>query len=239
MLNVFSLSVLSASLIAILAILTFIFLFKLRDLNESIKQNQGLKKNLDIFNFDIIQTLTKIIDAKDPYTGNHSVRVRQYSKLIAEKLKLPVVEIKKIEYAALMHDIGKIAVSETILRKDCDLSDEEMEIIKMHPIIGYNIAVSMTFFSDTAPLILYHHERYDGNGYPEKLSKNQIPIGARIICVADAYDAMVSDRPYRKSLPKENAILQLQKESGIQFDPIIVQAFAEILRLPNTLKDVS
>jgi putative nucleotidyltransferase with HDIG domain len=193
-------------------------------------KNAELYKNLQDFYFEIIQTFARIVDAKDAYTANHSSRVRNYSKMIAEKIGFSVEMTKQIEYAALMHDIGKIGISENILKRDGALSQEETEVMKSHPIIGYNIIAPMSFLSELAPIVLYHHERYDGSGYPEKLSKDNIPLGARIISIADSYDAMTSDRPYRKALTKEESISELVRKSGTQFDPKIVEIFIEILK---------
>jgi HD-GYP domain-containing protein (c-di-GMP phosphodiesterase class II) len=193
-------------------------------------ENIDLYHNLHDFYFEIVQTLARAIDAKDSYTFDHAGRARRYAKLIAEKLELAPEIVKQIEYAALMHDIGKIGIAEHILKKETSLTDPEKDLMKMHPIIGYNIIAPMTFLSSVAPMVLYHQEWYDGSGYPEGLSGEEIPLGARIIAVIDAYDAMTSDRPYRKSLGKEVAIHELVNGSGTQFDPNVVDVFVKILK---------
>jgi HD-GYP domain-containing protein (c-di-GMP phosphodiesterase class II) len=128
-----------------------------------------------------------------------------------------------------MHDIGKIGISDDILLKKEHLTVEETETIKKHAVIGYNILEPVQFLKSVAPMVLYHQEWYDGKGYPEGLEKEEIPLGARIISVIDSYDAMTSDRPYRKAMPLEKAISELKKGSGIQFDPKVVNIFIDIL----------
>lgn len=193
-------------------------------------ENVQLYNNLQSFYFEIIQTLAKVIDAKDSYTYDHADRARHYAKRIAEKMSLPGVIVRHIEYAALMHDIGKIGIEEQILRKPGKLTLEEVEVIKKHPVIGNNIISPISFLAPVAPMVLYHQEWYDGNGYPEGLSGEEIPLGARIVAVIDAYDAMTSDRPYRKALSKEYAVSELKKGSGTQFDPKVVDVFVNILQ---------
>ena len=145
-------------------------------------------------------------------------------------MRLPQAIIRHIEYAALMHDIGKIGIDEQILRKAGKLTAQETDIIKKHPTIGNRIISPVTFLAPVAPMVLYHHEWYDGNGYPEGLAGEEIPLGSRIVAVIDAYDAMTSDRPYRKAMSKERAISELQKGSGSQFDPQAVEVFVKILK---------
>jgi HD-GYP domain-containing protein (c-di-GMP phosphodiesterase class II) len=193
-------------------------------------ENIELNNNIRDFCFEIVQTLVRTIDAKDSYTFAHASRARHYAKLIAEKIGLFPEIVNQIEYAALMHDIGKIGISESILQKNNSLTNQEKDIMKMHPIIGYNVIAPMTFLSSVAPMVLYHQEWYNGNGYPEGLSGEEIPLGARIIAVIDAYDAMTSNRPYRKSLGEETAIAELIKGAEKQFDPKVVDIFVNILK---------
>jgi HD-GYP domain-containing protein (c-di-GMP phosphodiesterase class II) len=192
-------------------------------------ENIELYNNLQDFYFEMIQTLARVIDAKDSYTYDHADRARHYAKLIAEKMHLPQAIVRHVEYAALMHDIGKIGIEEHILRKPGKLTPEEAEIIRKHPIIGNKIISPITFLAPVSPMVLYHQEWYDGNGYPEGLAGEEIPLGSRIVAVIDAYDAMTSDRPYRKALPKEYAVSELIKGSGSQFDPQVVDVFVQIL----------
>ncbi len=201
----------------------------LADVGAITLENVGLYTNLQKFYMDMVETIARMIDAKDSYTHEHADRARKYAKLIAKKLNLPKEMIRHIEYAALMHDIGKIGINESILRKPGKLTSEEMDIIKRHPAIGNKIISPVTFLNPVAPIILYHQEWYNGKGYPEGLREEEIPLGARIVSVIDAYDAMCSDRPYRKALSKEHAINELKRGAGFQFDPKVVKAFIEIL----------
>ncbi|MDR1474293.1 MAG: HD domain-containing protein [Endomicrobium sp.] len=196
--------------------------------------NRALYHNLNDFYFEIVKTLIRTIDAKDHNTFNHSERTEQYAKLIAEKLNLSSEIVRKIEFAALVHDIGKVGIAGHILNKIERLTEDEKEVLKMHPIIGYNIIAPLTFLSSVAPIVLYHQEWYNGKGYPEGLSGEEIPLGARIISVIDAYDAMTSDRPYRKALGKEYAITELEKGKGTQFDPEVAKTFIDILKSNST-----
>ncbi|MDR1195214.1 MAG: GAF domain-containing protein [Endomicrobium sp.] len=198
-------------------------------------ENIELYNNLQDFYFEMIQTLARVIDAKDSYTYDHADRARHYARLIAEKMHLPQAIVRHVEYAALMHDIGKIGIEEQILRKPGKLTDEEVEIIKKHPTIGNKIISPITFLAPVAPMVLYHQEWYDGTGYPEGLAGEEIPLGSRIVAEIDAYDAMTSDRPYRKALSKEYAFSELRKGSGSQFDPQVVTVFINILKDENII----
>jgi len=193
-------------------------------------ENIELYDNLQNFYLEMVQTLARAIDAKDSYTHEHADRARRYARLIGKKLMLPEAMIRHIEYAALMHDIGKIGIDETILHKAGKLTPEERDIIKKHPAIGNRIIAPVAFLSPVAPMVLYHQEWFNGQGYPEGLIGEEIPLGARVVAVIDAYDAITSDRPYRKALSKQVAIEELNKGAGSQFDEKVVKAFLEILR---------
>ncbi|MDD5686349.1 MAG: GAF domain-containing protein [Elusimicrobia bacterium] len=199
-------------------------------------ENIELYQSLQRLYFETMQTLAKAIDAKDSYTREHVDRSGYFAKLVAKEIHLPESMIKHIEYAAMMHDIGKIGVKEEILLKTSKLTDSEREEIKKHPLIGERIIAPIEFLAPIAPLILYHHEWFNGSGYAEGLVGEEIPIGARIVAVIDAYDAMTSDRPYRKALPQEIAIAELKKGAGSQFDPKIVSAFLRIIEKENKKK---
>jgi len=192
-------------------------------------ENAELYKHMQDTYLGTIQTLARAIDAKDPYTKGHSDRVTRYAVKIAREMNLSESAIRNIEYSALIHDIGKIGIQESILTKKGALSGTEYEIVKMHPLIGESIITPVKFLNGIAPLILYHHERFDGKGYLEGLRGEAIPLGARIISVADAFDAMTSDRPYRKALTRKKAREELEKESGKKFDPRVVEAFLRLL----------
>ncbi|MDF2548715.1 MAG: hypothetical protein K0R93_3613 [Anaerosolibacter sp.] len=174
-----------------------------------------------------IETLSTALEVKDPYTMGHSDRVSKYSMAIASALSLK--DIDHIETAALMHDIGKIGIPEYILNKNGRLTPEEFQIVREHPEKGYRILDIIEDFHEIKYMIRYHHEWYNGNGYPQGLSGESIPIGARIIAIADAFDAMTSHRPYRLALPIEQAIDEINKMAGSQFDPAIVAVFNSVV----------
>ena len=192
--------------------------------------NIEMFNNLQSFYLEIVQALVGAIDAKDAYTYNHSDRAKKYAGKIASKINLPNAIVSSIEYAALMHDIGKIGIPDGILLKKERLTKEEMNFIRQHPSIGYKILSPVKFLASVAPIVLYHHEWFNGSGYPEGLSKEEIPLGARIVAVIDAYDAMTSDRPYRKALPVDVALEQLKIGAGKQFDPKIVDIFTSVVK---------
>ena len=179
---------------------------------------------------DTIKALAAAIDAKDPYTKGHSERVAQIAVLLAQELNLSDLDIENIEYTALLHDIGKIGIEDRILGKSSKLSNEEFKKIKEHPIVGAKIIEPVDFLKNSYKTIYHHHEKYNGGGYPDGLKEKDIPLCARIIAVADAYDAMGSDRPYRKKLSKEKILKEFTEQSGKQFDPQIVTALMLILK---------
>jgi putative two-component system response regulator len=180
--------------------------------------------------FDTIKVLALALDARDHYTHGHSREVTEYAVAIAKEMGLPVKEIEIIRDAGILHDIGKIGIPDAVLLKPGRLTEEEYEQIKKHPEIGKSILQPVNCLADKIPLIYHHHERVDGTGYPAGLAGENIPLGARILAVADAYQAMTSDRPYRKALSMQIAIGELEKFKGKQFDPQIVDIFLRILK---------
>jgi len=178
---------------------------------------------------DTIRALAAAIDAKDPYTKGHSERVAKTSVALAQELNLSDRDIENIEYTALLHDIGKIGIADRILGKKDSLTNQEYEKIKEHTIMGANIIEPVDFLKNSYGAIYHHHERYDGKGYPDGIKSKDIPMFSRIIAVADAYDAMNSDRPYRKKLDKDKILKELTDQSGKQFDPEVVKALILIL----------
>lgn len=198
---------------------------------ERVKQEERLraqKEHSDSMTMQMIKTLSDTLEAKDEYTKGHSYRVAEYSVLIAKKLGLPEKEIDKLHYAASLHDIGKIGVPDTILNKPSRLTNDEYAIIKTHTVIGADIIKGIDLIAYTEEVARYHHERYDGKGYPTGLSGENIPFYARIVAVADSYDAMSSKRIYRKSLSEEIIRGEIEKNKGLQFDPQIADAFLEL-----------
>ena len=174
--------------------------------------------------------LAKTIDAKDIYTNGHSMRVAKYSGMIAQRMGLSEKEIEHISNMAMLHDIGKIGIPDSIINKASKLTDAEYDIIKKHPEIGYQILSEMPELKDIAIGARWHHERYDGKGYPDGLKGDDIPLKARIICVADSYDAMSSNRSYRKFLPQDVVRSELEKGCGTQFDPVIAGIMLDIMK---------
>ena len=178
----------------------------------------------------IIETISRAIDAKDPYTNGHSKRVAYYSVLIGERLGLSEEDLLFLRYAALLHDIGKIGIPDAILQKPCELTPQEYEQIKQHTHIGAEILKGAPLLRDAVIGAKYHHEKWDGTGYLEGLSGEDIPLFARIICVADTYDSMITDRPYHKAETKAAAIKEIGRFGGTQFDPKITIIMIEIMQ---------
>lgn len=186
------------------------------------EQVDSARSNIMKYYEGTVEALNRTIDAKDHYTFNHSSRVAKLSSQLAKAFGLDEKITKEITHAASIHDIGKIGIEENILNKNGKLTDDEYELIKKHPAIGVRIIKSIPFLEDAIPIILYHHERYDGKGYPEGIDGENIPLDARIVGVADAVDAMMSDRPYRAALSIDNVLKELKLHSGTQFDSKIV-----------------
>jgi HD-GYP domain-containing protein (c-di-GMP phosphodiesterase class II) len=184
----------------------------------------------------LLHSLTSAVDAKDAYTCGHSERVAVMSKLLAKEFGLDEHQVERIYMAGLLHDVGKIGVPEAVLRKPGKLTIEEFEQMKRHPAIGARILQDVKQIQDIIPGVLHHHERYDGRGYPDGLSGQNIPLMGRIICLADCFDAMTSTRTYRKAMPLEVTLADIRRCGGTQFDPALTEAF---LRIPiDTLRDI-
>ncbi len=206
---------------------------------KSIKQMQEIKRineqlaesneKLEQAYLDMIQTLRYTVEAKDPYTRGHSDRVSEYAVLIGEKIDLSGEQIKTLQVGGLFHDIGKIGIPDSILLKKEKLTNDEYSEIKNHPSIGAHILGSATIFKDIIPIVKHHHERFDGKGYPNGLSGEQIPILARITAIADTFDAMTSKRSYRNALDLEIVKEEIARCSGTQFDPKFAKIFIDIL----------
>ena len=199
------------------------------ELAEKHRQLQTASEHLRSNYIDMIMGLRSTVDARDIFTRGHSDRVSYYSVLLARQLNKPEAYVERIRVAGLFHDIGKIAIADDILMKEGTLTDEEYEVIKTHPDHGAQILGAISQFSDILPAVRYHHERYDGKGYPCGLKGEEIPEQARIIAVADAFDAMTSTRRYRKSMSLETAVSELTAGKGTQFDGAMVDAFLPLL----------
>jgi putative nucleotidyltransferase with HDIG domain len=185
---------------------------------------------LEKTHFETIMAFSEALEARDEYTAGHSRRVMEYSKSIGQRMRLDKQDIEDLKRSALLHDIGKIGIPDTVLKKQTQLSDDEYAIIKSHPETGAAILKYIKYFKDLVPAVYHHHERFDGEGYPEGLKGKAIPLHARIISIADTFDAMTSSRSYRKkALSLRTALSELERSKGIQFDPDIAEIFIEIL----------
>jgi putative nucleotidyltransferase with HDIG domain len=177
-----------------------------------------------------VESLTHAVEAKDPYTFGHSERVAKYASAIAAELGLFEETQEAIRRGGALHDIGKIGVDEKILSKPGRLTEEEFAQIKLHPTIGVKILLPLRFPQEVIDGVQYHHERMDGSGYPEGRKGNEIPLSAKILAVCDAFEAMTSDRPYRKALLLQDAEQELRKSAGIWFDAKIVETFLNMVK---------
>lgn len=178
---------------------------------------------------DVIECLTTAMEAKDSYTSGHSNRVADLSLNLAKAMGIKGSKLENIHLAAHLHDIGKIGIPESVLNKPGKLLPEEWAEIKRHPEIGYNILKKSKHMTEISEIVLYHHERWDGKGYPKGLRQEQIPLGSRIIAVADSIDAMTYDRPYRPALSWSECKRELTANCGIQFDPDVVNVVDSIV----------
>jgi len=176
----------------------------------------------------VICGFNQLLDLRDLNTGVHSTRLAEWAVRVARKLELPESDFYQLEVAALLHDIGKIGIPDAILKKEGKLTDEERALMNKHPEYSWSILRLFAGLDKASLYALHHHESYDGRGYPGGLKGEEIPIGSRIVSVIDAYDAMISNRCYRKGLAHEEAVRRLQEGAGIQFDPAVVRAFVEI-----------
>lgn len=198
---------------------------QLQQANASLEAaNQTLEQN----NRELIETLSAVVDAEDAYTFGHSKQVTIYAQKIGERLGLSLLELNRLEIAALLHDMGKVGVSENLYSRQGLLTAEDYNVIKRHPAIGAQIVGRMTGLQDIAQIIKHHHERWDGRGYPEGLAGEDIPLLARILAVADAVDVMCSDRPYRPTMSFREMQAEVARCAGSQFDPAIAQALLDI-----------
>ena len=195
-------------------------LLRVKELEE---QQQALLKS-------VICGFNQLLDLRDLNTGIHSTRLAEWAVRVARQLEIPQTDFYQIEVAALLHDIGKIGIPDSILKKEGRLTDEERALMNKHPEYSWSILRLFPGLDKASLYALHHHESFDGSGYPGGLKGGEIPIGSRIVSVIDAYDAMISNRCYRKGLAHEEAVGRLAAAVGTQFDPIVVQAFVEIAK---------
>jgi HD-GYP domain-containing protein (c-di-GMP phosphodiesterase class II) len=177
-----------------------------------------------------IENLANIVDSRTPYTKGHSAEVAKLAILLAKKMGLEEGDIESLRIASILHDIGTIHIPERILNKPAKLTDEEKKVIKAHPGLAEMVLKKQPHIEEVLPTILYHHERFDGNGYPTGIAGENIPLHARILAIAEAFHAMISPRPYKKRLNVQEAIEELEAEAGSQFDPQLVRVFIKALR---------
>lgn len=208
-------------------------------LEKQIQANRKLREDEIRIHFEIISALATSLEAKDLYTRGHSVRVATYAYRLGEAVGLNTQQLTNLRYAGLLHDIGKVAIDQTVLNKTTSLTEEEAREISKHPILGAKIVNSVRFLQPAGKIVLQHHERWDGKGYPRKLKGNQITLEGRIIAVADAYDAMVSRRSYGRKMTQAAALAEIEAGSGKQFDPEVVKVFIQLaqekkLRTPKS-----
>jgi HD-GYP domain-containing protein (c-di-GMP phosphodiesterase class II) len=191
---------------------------------ESLRIKQ-LEEQSSALRNSVICALNQLLDLKDLNTGVHSTRLAEWGMRVGQELGLEEAELQSLEVAALLHDIGKVGIPDAILRKPGRLDPEEYALMKRHSEYGWAVLRMLPGFERAALDILHHHESFDGKGYPAGLKDTEIPVVSRIVCVIDAFDAMVSSRPYRKGLPYEEAVRRLTEASGTQFDPLVVRTF--------------
>ncbi len=201
---------------------------------ENLTLHESVFSNL----YDTLKTLINSLEARDPYSRHHSVRVTHIATNFADKLHLSSELVDSLRLAGALHDIGKIGIPDAILLKPDKLTPEEAEIIRQHPVIGDNIVAPLNLLPRERALILHHHERWDGQGYPMGLAGEDIPFLSRVIALADSYDAITSDRPYRKRRTHEEALAEIAAHAGTQFDPDLAEQFVEIMSQPLAAKEI-
>ena len=203
-------------------------------------ETRRLREELKSLRTGVMCALNMLLDLKDMRTGLHATRLAEWAVRVGESLGVDDAELRDIEAASLLHDIGKIGLPDSILLKPGRLTPEEYAITKKHPEYGWAILRSIPGFERASLLVLHHHERYDGKGYPAGLTNEEIPLGSRIVAIVDSFDAMLSNRAYRDALPVEEAVRRLVADTGTQFDPNISPLFIDLARahLPELLDSV-
>jgi ribonuclease P protein subunit RPR2 len=198
------------------------------DLRESFKRERARAHELRRSYTEMVRALSNAVEARDAYTGKHAERVAAYGLEIAYALGLQLTERPDLEYGFLLHDVGKVAIPDSILYKPSTLTDEERALMEQHPVIGAQIVSGIEFIDQAVEVVRSHHERWDGRGYPDALAGEEIPLSARVFAVADVLDALTTDRPYRPASSLVVAREVIAKESGSQFDPQVIEAFDSV-----------
>jgi len=193
-------------------------------------ENARMYRDLKESFLSTVKSLAQALEAKDAYTRGHSERVTTYAVRLATRLRMPEEEVEMLQRLGMLHDVGKIALDRQILNKPGKLSNDDMEMVHQHPIWGESIIRPLKLKKREMAIVRHHHERYDGRGYPDGLAGQAIPLPARVISVADAFDAMTSDRPYRNAMGLRDALAELEAGAGSQFDPVMVEAFMAMVR---------
>jgi putative nucleotidyltransferase with HDIG domain len=193
------------------------------------RERMDLVDRLEAALLGTAEALAAALEAKDSYTADHASSIAEWAIEVGEQFGLDADALRDLRYGAIFHDIGKIAIPDAILNKPGPLNEHELEVIKRHPIVGEQILEPVPFLDQVRRIVRHDHERWDGGGYPDGLKGRQIPIGARIVLVVDAFHAMISDRSYRKGMSEESARLELRAHAGTQFDPDVVEAFLRVL----------
>lgn len=196
-------------------------------------ENARAYQNLKTLNQQIIETLVAAIEIRDPYTSGHSFKVTQWAIAIAERMELSPEEIANLQLVGPLHDLGKIAIPDGILNKASALNNAEQMLVAAHPMIGANLIAKIDALAPFVPIIRHHHERYDGTGYPDKFKGEDIPLLSRILAVADGFEAMTAERPYRSAKSQEEAAEELKVGAGTQWDPKVVEVFLKVLQEPK------
>jgi len=207
-------------------------------LNQAAQAVQDSQERLEQASLEFLETMARALDARDPYTAGHSDRVSANATAIAEAMGLPPDQIEIIRIGAKMHDIGKIGIPDAVLQKPGPLTEEEFDLIKLHPQMGKRILEKVGQFQDYLPIIELHHEDWDGRGYPYGLVGEEAPLGARIVHVADVHDAITSNRAYRSAMPPEQVMEIMQRGSGTQFEPGVTEVFLSLLRQRHLLEEI-
>jgi len=200
-----------------------------KELSEANREIIAANQSIRQLNDELFLTLAKIFDARDPYVSGHAAKVADYATAIARELGLPHERVEQVRQAGFLHDIGKIAIAERVLHKPSRLTNEEYEYIKTHVTLGAEFLETAQGLRHLVPFIKHHHERWDGEGYPDGLKGEQIPLEARILGLCDAVEAMASDRPYHRGLSPDEIIAEVRRCAGTHFDPAVVEVFVRIV----------
>lgn len=198
------------------------------DLRETFKQERARRQELQRSYKATVQALSNAVEARDAYTARHAERVTAYGLQVAHALQLPLASTPEVEFGFLLHDIGKLGIPDAILYKPGPLTEQERARMAQHPVIGAELVAGIEFLAGAVDVVRYHHERWDGRGYPAGLTQTDIPLAARVFAVADVFDALTTARPYRSPTPLHEAREMIAAESGRHFDPQVVEAFASI-----------